>query len=335
MQGFWQGRSVLVTGAGGFLGGWLVSALLDRGADVVAILRDGSPQSMLVRDGLIDRISTVRGDIQDFALLRRAMSEYDVQTVFHLAAQAIVGVAKVDPIDTLEINVRGSWNVLEAARLCKIKQIVVASSDKAYGSSANLPYREDDPLRGSYPYDVSKSCTDLISAMYATTYGLPVAIARCANLFGGGDLNFSRTIPGAILATMNAQPLVIRSDGKFVRDLLYVKDAAAAYLLLAEQLSQKPSLAGEAFNFSMEVRHTVLELLDMVLALMDRKDLRPIIQNAASSEIREQYLSTDKAARILGWKPEYNMTEALQETINWYRLYYSKEPEKQAAGTAA
>ncbi len=241
-NGFWSGRSTLVTGASGLLGGWLVKELVEEGADVVALIRDSAPKSMLFRDGWINRINIVHGGLQDTALLRRAMSEYSVDTVFHLAAQTIVGVAKVDPVTTLKANVQGTWNVLEAARQTHVKQIVVASSDKAYGASDELPYREDHPLRGRYPYDVSKSCADLISTMYAATYGLPVVIARCANLFGGGDLNFSRTIPGVILAALQGERFLIRSDGKFVRDFLYVKDAATAYMGLAEKLADNRAL---------------------------------------------------------------------------------------------
>lgn len=335
---FWSGRSVLVTGGSGLLGGWLVKDLLQHGAEVTVLVRDGAPKSMLFREGWLNRINTVNGGLQDTALLRRAMSEYAVDTIFHLAAQTIVGVAKVDPIATLEANVQGTWNVLEAARQTHVQQIVVASSDKAYGASTQLPYREDHPLQGKYPYDVSKSCADLISAMYATTYGLPVVIARCANLFGGGDLNFSRTIPGAILATLQGQRFLIRSDGKFVRDFLYVKDAATAYMRLAERLANERSLAGEAFNFGLEIRLTVLELVHKVLAMMHGEHLQPIVQNIASSEIREQYLSAEKARRMLDWKSDYTLDDGLRETINWYREFFgaaSGQPSPlQAAATA-
>lgn len=335
-QSFWSGRSVLVTGATGLLGGWLVRSLVDSGADVVALIRDGVPRSMFVRERLADRVSTVSGDIQDAALMRRMMSEYAVDTVFHLAAQAIVGVAKKDPIATLETNVRGTWNVLEAARQTSVKQVLIASSDKAYGASDHLPYLETDPLQGRYPYDCSKSCTDLISTMYAVSFGLPVAIVRCANLFGGGDLNFSRTIPGVIQSTLQGERFVIRSDGKFVRDLLYVQDAADCYLLLAERLAQDASLAGQAFNFSLEVRLTVLELVQQVLSLMHRQDLEPMIMNIASSEIREQYLSAEKARRILAWKPKFALQPALEHTIHWYRKYLGEvDSEHRALLSAA
>jgi CDP-glucose 4,6-dehydratase len=321
-KGFWAGRSVFVTGATGLLGGWLLRDLIEQGAEVVALIRDGAPKSMVVREGWIARINTVHGELCDASLLRRAMSEYSVDTVFHLAAQALVGVAKVDPVTTLETNVRGTWNVLEAARQTQVKQIVIASSDKAYGSSDELPYREDHPLRGRYPYDVSKSCTDLIGAMYAATYGLPVAIARCANLFGGGDLNFSRTIPGVIMAALQGERFLIRSDGKFVRDFLYVQDAAAAYMRLAEELAVNRSLAGEAFNFGLEIRFTVLELVKKVLVLMQSEHLEPIVQNIASAEIREQYMSSEKARRMLGWAPTYGFDAGLQLTIEWYRAFW-------------
>lgn len=317
-NGFWSGRNVLVTGASGLLGGWLVKELVEQGAEVVALIHDGAPKSMLFREGWINRINTVHGGLHDAALLQRAMSEYAVDTVFHLAAQAIVGVAKLDPVGTLKANVQGTWNVLEAARQTQVKQIVVASSDKAYGASDELPYREDQPLRGRYPYDVSKSCTDLISTMYAATYQLPVVIARCANLFGGGDLNFSRTIPGVILATLQGERFLIRSDGKFVRDFLYVKDAASAYMRLAEALADNRALAGEAFNFSLEIRPTVLDLVQNVLEMMHGEHLVPIIQNIASTEIREQYLSAEKARHILDWKPVYTLQAGLRETIDWY-----------------
>jgi CDP-glucose 4,6-dehydratase len=321
---FWSARSVFVTGATGMLGGWLVRRLLDEGAEVVALVRDGNPRSMLVRDGLISRISVVNGGLEDGGLLRRALAEYSVQTIFHLAAQPLVGVAKSDPVGTLRANVEGTWNVLEAARVTAVGQTVVASSDKAYGESSNLPYTEDHALRGRYPYDVSKSCADLISSMYAHTYGLPVAVVRCANLFGGGDLNFSRTIPGVIKATLAGERFHIRSDGRFVRDFLYVKDAADAYLLVAQELAHNPARRGDAFNFSLAVRLTVLDVVDRVLTLLGRSDLAPIIENRASAEIREQYMTCEKAKTILNWRPRFGMEEALRETIEWYSAYFGQ-----------
>jgi CDP-glucose 4,6-dehydratase len=323
-----------VTGATGFLGGWLVKHLVAEGAEVVALLRDGSPRSMLFREGLLERISAVHGSLADLDLLRRALSEYGVRTVFHLAAQALVGVAKQDPVGTLTANVQGTWNLLEATRQVPVEQVVVASSDKAYGTSDRLPYVEDLPLQGEFPYDVSKSCADLVCRMYARTYGVPVAVTRCGNLFGGGDLNFSRTIPGVIRATLEGERFVIRSDGRFVRDFLYAKDAVLAYTTLAERMAEGPSLTGEAFNFSVETRATVLEIVKAVLVKMGRADLEPVIQNAASSEIREQWLSAEKARRLLGWEAHYGIDRGLDETVAWYESYFGVRPGVQAAAPA-
>ena len=290
-----------------------------RGAEVVALVRDGTPQSLLVRNGWLDKITSVKGSLTDDGLVRRACAEYAIDTVFHLGAQTLVGVAKLDPVGTLEANVRGTWMVLEAARQTGVKQVLIASSDKAYGDSANLPYREDHPLQGRFPYDVSKSCTDLITTMYARTFGLRAAIVRCGNLFGGGDLNFSRLIPGAIRATLKGEAFQIRSDGLFVRDFLYVEDAVDAYLTLAQQLALDDSLVGEAFNFGLGLRPTMLELSDKVLQLMGRSDLRPVVQNIASAEIRQQYLDTQKSLDRLGWKPRHGLEDGLRNTISWYR----------------
>ena len=301
------------------MGSWLVKALLHEGGEVVALVRDQAPKSMLVREGLIQRIAVVSGDLESLSTMQRAIAEYQPHTVFHLAAQPLVQVAKLDPVGTLRANVMGTWNVLEACRLTGKSNVVVASSDKAYGANESLPYREIHPLQGRYPYDVSKSCTDLITQMYFATYGLKTAIARCGNLFGGGDLNFSRTIPGVIQATLAGERFVIRSDGKFVRDFLYVKDAAASYLTLGERLAEDPSISGEAFNFSLGLRLTVLDIVNMTLKIMGRIDLEPVIQNIASSEIREQYLDTTKARQKLGWSPKYGMEEALRETVAWYK----------------
>jgi CDP-glucose 4,6-dehydratase len=322
-QTFWRGKRVFVTGGTGFLGGWVIRRLLDQNAEVVALIRDGAPRSMLVREGDLSRISTVHGAVEDLNLIRRAFSEYTVDTVFHLAAQPLVGVAKLDPIGTLEANVKGTWNVLEAARQTKVKQVVVASSDKAYGASPNLPYTEDHPLQGRFPYDCSKSCADLIAQMYHATYAMGVSVVRCANLYGGGDLNFSRTIPGVIKATLENERFIIRSDGLFVRDFLYIKDAADAYLFLAQSLENGAPQG--AYNFSLEVRLTVLDCVNQVLELMGRTDLEPIILNQASSEIREQYMNCDKAKRTLGWVPTFSMTAGLIETIGWYASFFSRQ----------
>jgi CDP-glucose 4,6-dehydratase len=314
----WRERSVLVTGATGFLGGWLVKELVERRARVVALVRDSAPRSMLVREGLAEQIETVNGSLADRGLLRRVLCEYDVATVFHLGAQALVGVARTDPVGTLEANVAGTWNLLEASRQSSVRELVVASSDKAYGPSTQLPYHETHPMDGRYPYDVSKSCADMICRMYASTYGVPVCVTRCGNLFGGGDMNFSRTIPGLIRATLRGERFVIRSDGDFVRDFIYVRDAVAGYLALADAMAGDPSLRGEAFNFSLEVRLTVLDIVQLVLQLMGRPELRPLVQNIATDEIREQYMVADKARRVLGWAPRFTMEQGLRETIDWY-----------------
>jgi CDP-glucose 4,6-dehydratase len=335
---FWKSRPVLVTGATGLLGGWLVKHLIDRGAEVVALVRDNVPGSLLAREGILDHIQVVHGSLSDDSLIRRALAEYEIKTVMHLAAQTLVGVAKQDPVGTLEANIRGSWNVLEAARQSKGVQVLVASSDKAYGDSPNLPYTEDQPLRGVFPYDCSKSCVDLISKMYAHTYGLQVGIVRCGNLFGGGDLNFSRLIPGILRASLRREPFLIRSDGQNVRDYLYVEDAADAYLVLAEKLASDPSLSGEAFNFSLEVRYTVLELLALVQAQLGSERVEPIIQNIASNEIREQYTSAAKALRLLDWKPRFGMEEGIRRSIDWYRTHLgldSDQPKPQAASSGS
>jgi len=304
------------------MGGWLVKRLISEGAEVIALVRDRCPKTMFDTEGLADKIIVVDGCLENQPLIRRTLLEYSAQTVFHLAAQPLVGFAKLDPVSTLQVNVQGTWNVLEAARQANVAQVVVASSDKAYGCSDRLPYVESDALRGVYPYDVSKSCADLISTMYARTYGLRVGILRCANLFGGGDLNFSRTIPGVIKATLAGEPFRIRSDGKSIRDFLYVKDAAQAYLTVAEGLGRQPDLAGEAFNFSLSAKLSVLDITGQVLRLMDRLDLEPVIENRATAEIPEQYMDCSKATRVLGWKPTYDLAEGLKETIDWYSEYF-------------
>lgn len=319
MASYWKSKTVFVTGATGLMGSWLVKALLRDGAEVVALVRDQAPRSMLVREGLLQKIAVVNGEVESLPTMRRAFAEYQPHTVFHLAAQPLVQVAKLDPLGTIRANVMGTSNVLEACRLIGKSNVVVASSDKAYGENEIIPYVETHPLQGRYPYDVSKSCTDLITQMYAATYGLKTAIVRCGNLFGGGDLNFSRTIPGVIRATLASQRFIIRSDGKFVRDFLYVKDAAESYLTLGEHLAEDPSISGEAFNFSLGLKLTVLDLVNKVLKIMGRTDLQPVIQNTVSSEIREQYLDASKARTRLGWTPKYEMEEALRETVAWYQ----------------
>lgn len=317
---FWSGRSVLVTGATGLLGAALVRILRMHGAIVTCLVRDWVPQSEAVRSGTLDSVRVVRGDILDQPLMERVLGEYEIGAVFHLAAQTIVSIANRNPVATLESNIRGTWTVLEAARrspLCKA--IVIASSDKAYGAVPVLPYSESTPLAGQHPYDVSKSCADLIAQMYATTYALPVCITRCGNFYGPGDLNWNRIVPGTLRSAIVGERPIIRSDGKFVRDYVYVDDGASAYLDTARALIERPELAGHAFNFSNEEPLTVLQMVERILVAVGRTDLEPDVRNEASHEIREQYLSAAKARDILGWKPRFTLDEGLALTAAWYR----------------
>jgi len=326
MNDFWTDRPTLVTGATGLVGGWLVRRLLDAGADVVCLVRDWVPQSELVRASLLEQVKVVRGDVADQPLLERTLGEYEIDTVIHLAAQTIVTIANRNPAGTFQSNIGGTWALLEACRRSPaVKQIVLASSDKAYGDQEKLPYDEDTPLQGRHPYDVSKSCADLIAQAYATTYGSPVAITRCGNFYGGGDLNWNRIVPGTIRSVLRGQRPVIRSDGQYVRDYFYVEDGAAAYMLLAEKLAGNPELRGQAFNFSNEVQLTVTELVQRILALM-KSDLQPEVRNEVSNEIRRQYLSAARARKLLGWKPLFNLDEGLQRTITWYREFLKANP---------
>ena len=318
---FWRDRSVLVTGATGLVGSWLTRSLVDAGADVVCLVRDWVPQSELVSAGTLDRVKVVRGDICDRDAMERAVGEYETGVVIHLAAQTIVGIANRNPISTFESNIQGTWNLLEACRRTGgVRSIVVASSDKAYGDQEVLPYNEDTPLAGRHPYDVSKSCADLIAQTYAQTYGLPVAVTRCGNFYGGGDLNWNRIVPGTVRAALRGQRPVIRSDGHYIRDYFYVEDGAAAYLLLAEQLHEREELKGLAFNFSLETEVSVLELVNRVLQAMG-SDVEPLVLNHASNEIRRQSLDASRARRMLGWKPLFTLDEGIERTIAWYREF--------------
>lgn len=319
---FWLDRPTFVTGATGLVGSWLVKRLVEAGADVVCLVRDWVPQSELVRTGLLERVKVVRGDIREQATLERVLGEYEIDTVIHLAAQTIVTIANRNPVSTFESNIMGTWNLLEACRRSpKVRQVVLASSDKAYGDQELLPYTEDTPLQGEHPYDVSKSCADLIARTYAITYDLPIAITRCGNFYGGGDLNWNRIIPGTIRSILRGQNPVIRSNGKYVRDYFYVEDGAAAYMLLAEQLASKPGLKGDAFNFSNEIQMTVSEIVDRIISLMG-SDLKPQVLNETNNEILHQYLSADKARAQLGWKPLFDLDEGLARTITWYREFF-------------
>ena len=317
---FWRDRGVLVTGASGLLGSWLTEALLARGAQVTCLVRDSVPRSRFVSEGLAQRVNIVRGELESYADCVRAINEYEVDTVFHLAAQTIVGTASRAVLSTFEANIKGTWNLLEAARSCGdlVGRVIVASSDKAYGTSEVLPYTEEAPLRGLYPYDVSKSCADLIALSYYHTFQLPVAITRCGNLYGGGDLNWSRIVPGTIRSVLKSERPIIRSNGKLLRDYFYVEDAALAYLKLAEELESR-GLAGEAFNFGTGTPLSVFDLVNGLLAVLQREDLEPEVLGKGEHEIPAQWLDSQKARERLDWEPQFTLEEGLARTARWYR----------------
>ena len=323
VSGVWIDRPVLITGATGLVGGWLTKRLLDAGADVVCIVRDWVPRRELVRGALLERVNIVRGDIRDREVVERALGEYEINTVFHLAAQTIVGVANRNPVSTFESNIAGTWNLLESCRRSpQVRAVVVASSDKAYGRQDKLPYAETSPLEGRHPYDVSKSCADLIAQAYGVSYALPVAITRCGNFFGGGDLNWNRIVPGTIRSVLRGERPVIRSNGKFVRDYFYVEDGAAAYMLLAERLlADSNTLRGTAYNLSNEIALNVIELVSLILSKMNSM-LEPEIRNEVANEIEVQCLDASRAKQELGWRPLFTLDEGLTETIRWYRHFF-------------
>ena len=327
-EGFWQDRPALVTGASGLLGSWLTRRLVAEGANVVCLLRDWVPQSEFVNTGQSDNVNVVHGDVEDRSVLERALGEYEVEVVFHLAAQTIVGIANKNPVSTFETNIRGTWNMLEACRRApRVKSIVVASSDKAYGDQTELPYHEGMPLQGRHPYDVSKSCADLIAQTYAATFDLPVGITRCGNFYGGGDLNWNRVVPGTIRSVLRGERPVIRSDGQYIRDYFYVEDGAAAYMVLGERLVSNAELAGMAFNFSNEIQLTVLQLVQRILDKMG-SNLAPDVQNRPLKEIRCQYLSAQRARELLNWSPEYTLDQGLERTIAGYRRLHEGKPSR-------
>ncbi|NQU17434.1 MAG: GDP-mannose 4,6-dehydratase [Candidatus Saganbacteria bacterium] len=317
-KNFWKDKNVLVTGFSGFLGSWVSEALVDAGACVVGLLRDRVPRSKVFLSKAINKIVVVNGKIEDYDLLERILNEYEIEVVFHLAAQTLVSIANRNPLSTFEANTKGTWSILEACRRNRtVKSILVASSDKAYGDQERLPYNEQTPLQGRHPYDVSKSCADLIAQSYFNTYALPICITRCGNFYGGGDLNFDRIIPGVIRSILKGEAPIIRSDGSFIRDYFYIKDAVNAYLFLAQKMSEL-EIKGEAFNFSNEIQADVLVVTRKILRLMKREDLKPVILNEAKGEIKHQYLSAKKAKQTLGWTAKYSLEEGLKETIDWY-----------------
>jgi CDP-glucose 4,6-dehydratase len=317
----WHDRPVFVTGATGLLGGWLVRRLVEEGASVTALVRDWVPRSTLLSADWLSKVTIVRGDVRDQVVLERSLGEYEIDTVFHLAAQTIVGVANRNPVSTLDTNIRGTWALLEAVRRSPVaKAVIIASSDKAYGDHDELPYDEDAALHGEHPYDVSKSCADLIAKMYAVSFGVPVAVTRCGNFYGGGDLNWNRLIPGTIRSALKNERPLIRSDGTLIRDYFYVEDGAAAYMQLAQALHARPELRGEAFNFSNELQVDVLTIAKKILERL-HSPLEPDVRAEARNEIQHQWLSAAKARRVLGWAPQFTLDEGLDRTIAWYREF--------------
>lgn len=327
MTNYWENRNVLVTGCTGFLGSWLCEELINAKANVVGIIRDWVPKSRLLSENMTSSMTSVRAPIEDLSAIERTINEYEIETVFHLAAQTIVGTANRDPVGTFETNIKGTWNLLEACRrIGSVKNIVVASSDKAYGIQENLPYDETMNLNGNFPYDVSKACTDLLAQSYYASFELPVCITRCANFYGGGDLNFNRLVPGTIMSLLRGENPLIRSDGSYIRDYLYIKDAARACMKLAEKM-ETSEIKGEAFNISSEVRCRADELVHRITTIMGLETLQPIIQNQASREIPHQYLSSKKSMDLLEWEPAYSLEQGLIETIHWYEKFYKENQQ--------
>lgn len=327
----WKNSRVLVTGSTGLLGSHLTHLLADQGAEVFSIIRDTVPRSLFYSEApgwnLPKRVTVVRGEIENYSLVERTINEYEIDTVFHLAAQTIVGTANKSPLQTFRANIEGAWNVFEACRIhsYRVKRVLFASSDKAYGNLHGEAYTEDFPLRGEHPYDVSKSCADLIATSYFKSYKLPVAVTRCGNFFGPGDLNFSRIIPGTIRDILQNRRPVIRSNGKFIRDYIFAEDGAHAYMTLAEQMVDGRH-AGEAFNFSYGLRLSVLDVVNQVLKVMGRTDLEPEIRNEANNEIPVQTLDSTKAVKALSWKPRYGFEGGLKQTVEWYKQYFENQP---------
>ena len=322
---FWSDKRVLVTGATGMVGSWLTKWLVEAGAYTVAFVADLDPQSEMVRSGLIDYVSVMNGRLEKYDEVERAINNHEVDTVFHLGAQPIVGAAHRSPRHTFESNIQGAWNVLDACRVLEplVKRIVVASSDKAYGTQQTLPYTEEMSMNGDHPYEVSKSCTDLIAVTYARTYALPVTIARCGNIYGGGDLNWNRIVPGTFRSLIRDEQPLLRSDGTFVRDYLHVDDIVTAYLLLGEH-ADNPDFAGESFNFSDESPLTVMDIYDAICAAAGKPGVQPKVLNSAVGEIKNQYLASTKAHELLGWRATVSLADGLAKTYEWYVNLLSK-----------
>ncbi|MCK4650897.1 GDP-mannose 4,6-dehydratase [Candidatus Babeliales bacterium] len=325
---FWNNKNVFITGATGLLGPWLIKDLLEKQANVFVLVRDIIPSSLFFIDGLDKKTNVIFGDLLDFQLLQRVLNEFDIDTVFHLGAQAIVGIANRSPLSTFKSNIEGTWNLLEACRLSPwIKKVIIASSDKAYGEHEKLPYKENISLQGRFPYDVSKSCVDLISQSYFHTYKLPVCVTRCGNFFGGGDLHLNRIVPGTIKSILYGKNPIIRTNGLFVRDYVYVKDVSDAYITLAQKM-ENDFVIGQCFNFSTDQPFNVIEIVDLILDIMKCNHLKPIIQNQSCNEIPEQNLCSQKAKNILGWEAKFGVKVGLQETVKWYKNFFDEQKNK-------
>jgi CDP-glucose 4,6-dehydratase len=324
MANYFMDKKIFITGASGLVGSWLVKEMLNSNCDITCLIRDSVPGSMFFSEGLDKKVTIARGELESLRDVERAINEYEPEAVIHLGAQAIVGTANNSPVGTFNSNIAGTWNVLEACRLHDktVKSIVIASSDKAYGEQERLPYTEDSPLNAANPYDASKACADILARAYGKTYSLPIGISRCGNFFGGGDMNFSRIVPATIKNTLANKPTAIRSDGSYVRDYIYVKDAVGAYMLLAKK-TEEMKFHGDAFNFSNEIQLTVLEMVNRIMKLMG-KSIKPVIKNEAAGEIKKQHLSAKKARELLGWKSEWGIDRGLSETIGWYTEYFRK-----------
>jgi CDP-glucose 4,6-dehydratase len=323
--GFWKDKRIFVTGCAGLLGSWLAAELIEQGASVVGLLRDRAARSQLIRSGNIDKIDLAHGDVCDYALMERIIAEYEIDTIFHLAAQTTVGIANRSPLSTFETNIRGTWMVLEAARRNPtVKRILVASSDQAYGTHSELPYDEQVPLQAEHPYGVSKSCVDLIARTYFHTYGLPVVVTRCVNLYGGGDLNWNRLVPGTMRSLLQGQRPLVRSDGTLRRDYIFVLDAVCGYLMAGEQMGHE-DVCGQAFNFGVDQPISVLDMINRIIEVSGTHNLAPIILNEAENEIQEQFLSSAKANQVLGWRPQHTLESGLAQTFAWYQRFLAQD----------
>ncbi len=324
MSEFWQDRRVFVTGASGLTGGWLINELKKKKAEIIILLRDWVSNSMVLSPSEINKITIVNGDLSDPKQLERILCEYEIKNIIHLAAQTVIPIANENPLSTFESNVRGTWNLLEACRNVKgIESIVIASSDKAYGQSLKLPYKEDSPLRAIYPYDVSKACAEMVGVSYAKTFDLPIAITRCGNFYGGGDLNWSRLIPGTIRSMIRGETPIIRSNGKLIRDYIYVEDAVKAYVLLSRELSRNSKYVGEAFNFSNGIPVNVMNIVKLIIKKF-KKNIEPILEDEIKGEIINQCLDPSKAKKELGWSPIFSLESGLDKTISWYKDYFNE-----------